>query len=769
MKKREYLTNKCIFLCCNKLRNIFLWSKEKIKIYENIIKKVENDRIISYPIDKNYIDFFYISYKLNNLIKTTKKNLKLNEDILDTKRLVEKCLNLYYLLLSNIKLKRAHFLKKKIIEYSEYNIRSLIDKKVIKMIDQKMLPYNIRIKKEESVENLFRQINEDCSVYLKKINKVKMRHLFIPGNKINMSEEWKNKYKYFLNKNMLKIPVSKHNYEFLLCSINDSEIRKEVLFLLNEPYKHLNLDKDIIKILKKRYDLSNMLGYENWIHYCMDEHTSEKNNYKDIKEFFDIIKKKINIDYNMINGDIELYMNKMNGNYNNEDKKIKKKKTGGNENEKKNENEKGDIFLSDNRNKYINNNNNNNNNKNNNNYYYYYYHNLYNNHTFHCEEKGDLRCDNSFYRCEKKKICLYDWYYYYNLMNKRIDEYQINKYFPQRYVLDNFIRILSEIYNFYYTRINNKELERKWKKDTIIYRIDIKGKQSNNLLLDSFLGYIYIIPYIDINFKDYFRISNINSLSNTYVICNGHVVINCNFMRTIPIEEKLFSISEIISLFHEFGHAYHLLLLSNKYKLYNLNNIPLDYAEFFSHMNEYLTNNYNIIYNLSNEKNDNSKINKNIFNSFKFDKLRLSHIYIQSIIDYNIHNINPYTFFKNNNNNNNIEHDKDLLYNFYYMIRNEFPYNIHSFNYNLNSTSFPYHFSSLYAGSVLSYLLAELRVRLFFLNQPEFSLQKNKTKSLYSFQKKFYDFISINLIEKNNYPSIIHYVLKNKNEFLQKM
>ncbi|SOV79647.1 DnaJ protein, putative [Plasmodium reichenowi] len=749
MKKTQRLSNKYIFLCCYKLRNMFLWNKEKVKIYDNIIRKVEDSSIISYPLNKNYIDFFYISYKLNNLIKRTKKNLELNDDVLNTKMLLEKCLNLYYLLLSNIKLNKAHFFKIRIIEYSEYNIRSLLNNKVLKIIDHNMLPYNIRIAKEESVENLFKQINEDTSLYLKKVNNVKMRHIYIPRNKINMSEEWKDKYIYFLNKKMLKIPVSKHNYEFLLCEINDSVIRKEVMCLLNEPYKCLNLNNDIIKILKKRYDLANILGYENWTDYCINEFTSEKNNYKYIKEFFEIIKKRIDIDYSTINRGIELYMNKMNGSYHNHDEK---------------------------KNKIIKKNNNNNNNE------HIYGNNIYGNNIY----SNDIYSNHStwdygecFYKSKEKKMFIYDWYYYYNLMTSKVDEYTINKYFPQSYVLDNFIRIISRIYNFYYTRVRNTELGNGWEENAIIYKIErierkerIWNKKENddiekksNDLSSWFLGYIYIIPYIDISFKDYFRIRNINSLSNTYLICKGHVIINYNFVRTVPIEEKLFSTSEITSLFHEFGHAYHLLLLSYKYKLYNFNNIPLDYAEFFSHINEHIGNNYNIIYNLSNEKKDNSKIEKHIFNSFKIDELRLSHIYTQSIIDYYIHNLNPYIFF-NKNNNYNINNDENILNNFYDLINSEFPYNINQFNYSLNSTSFPYHFSSLYAGSVFSYLLAEIRVRL-FLNQKQLSLKNNK--SLSSFQKNFYDIISINYMDKNNYPSIIHHVIKNKNEVLQKM
>ncbi|SPJ10472.1 DnaJ protein, putative [Plasmodium sp. DRC-Itaito] len=762
MNKTQHLTNRYIFLCCNKLRNMFLWSKEKIRIYDNIIRKVENSSIISYPLNKNSIDFFYISYKLNNLINTRKKNLKLNDDILNTNIFLEKCLNLYYLLLSNIKLKKAHFLKKRILEYSEYNLRSLLNNKVIKMIDQKMLPYNIRIKKEESVENLFTQIKEDTSLYLKKVNSVKIRHLYIPRDKINMNEQCKNKYKYSLNKKMLKIPISKHNYEFLLCEINDSMIRKDVMFLLNEPYKYLNLNKDIIKILKKRYDVANILGYENWAHYSMNEFTSEKNNYKDIKEFFDIIKKRISVDYDTINRDIELCMNKINGNYNN--------------------NNKNNVHNNDINNSNIYSNNIYNNNIYNNNIYNnkFYNNNFYNNNFYNNNVHNNLSTshyDDSFYKSkEKKKVFIHDWYYYYNIMINKIDEYIINKYFPQTYVLDNFIRIISHIYNFYYSRVRNTELECGWPENTKIYKIERKEriwkiKENNDIkkkstdLSDSFLGYIYIIPYINISFKDYFRIRNINSLSNTYLICNGHVVIDYNFLRTVPIEEKFFSTSEIISLFHEFGHAYHLLLLSNKYKLYNFYSIPLDYAEFFSHINEHISNNYNIIYNLSNEKKDNSKIDKNIFNSFKFDKLRLSHIYIQSIIDYNIHSINPYTFFIKNDNYK-IDTDENILNNFYDLIKCEFPYNINLLNYSLNSTSFPYHFSSIYAGSVFSYLLAEIRVRL-FLNQQQVSLKNNK--SLYSFQKKFYDIISLNYMDENNYPSIIRHVLNNKNEVFAKM
>ncbi|EAA20578.1 hypothetical protein [Plasmodium yoelii yoelii] len=264
---------------------------------------------------------------------------------------------------------------------------------------------------------------------------------------------------------------------------------------------------------------------------------------------------------------------------------------------------------------------------------------------------------------------------------------------------------------------------------------------------------------MDINFKDYFKIPSMNSLPNTCLISPGHVLIDYKFIRTVPIKNKLFSSSEILTLFHEFGHAYHLLLLSNNLSLSNLFNIPLDYAEFFSHINEHLANNYDIISILSNKTDNNLKISENLFKTIKFDCSRLSNIYSHSIIDYVIHDINPHLFFSNTINNfeKGKNKEEDNLCNFYEIIERYFPYKFSSF-YSIHSTSFPYHFSSCYSGAVLSYLFAEIRV---LLNIPTNQINLKKNNTLISFQKKFYD-ILLNNYRTEDYPSIIANLINSK-------
>lgn len=527
-----------------------------------------------------------------------------------------------------------------------------------------------------------------CAIFL--------RYLIIDKNEIKIDEKWKKNHEYTFNKNKLKIPISKYNYEYILNGVEESEIRKKVLELLNRPYKSLNLNSDVINILKKRYDLANKLGYKNWGHYSISQFTMEKNNYENIEKFLNIIKEKIEKDYDKI-----IY----------------------------------DILKISNFSKF--------NNKNN---------------------------KKNYWENNAHKLAIYDWHYYYNKIMNKSDEYLINTYFPQNIVLKNFMEIISRIYNFFYEEIQNVEIKKKWPKDSIIYKIEryqsnvkrgstLNNYENKNMSNNVFLGYIYIIPYMDINFNDYFKIPSMNSLPNTCLISPGHVLIDYKFIRTVPIKNKLFSSSEILTLFHEFGHAYHLLLLSNNLSLSNLFNIPLDYAEFFSHINEHLANNYDIIRILSNKIDNNLKISENLFKTIKFDCSRLSNIYSHSIIDYVVHGINPHLFFSStiNNSENGKDKEEDNLCNFYEMIEKYFPYKFCSF-YSIHSTSFPYHFSSYYSGAVLSYLFAEARV---LLNNSTNKINLKKNNTLVSFQKQFYD-IMLNNFRTENYPSIINNLINSK-------
>ncbi|CRG99609.1 DnaJ protein, putative [Plasmodium relictum] len=685
MKTKIDFINKWAFIVFSKIPAIFCVQKKK-KLHQDILENVKKLKIINHPLDKNSIDFYFISNEINKFLNVANK-------IIDEKKkknlIIENCFNLYYLLIISAKLKPS-ILKKYILEYIEENISVILKKNKIENTDSKTIPYTIHIRREKSLCNLINELNVYCSNYLKKINNIKTRYLMIDKNEINIDEEWKKKHEYIFNKNKLKIPISKHNYEFILYGINESSIRKKIFHLLNSPYENKDLNKDVINILKKRYEIAIKCGYSNWSHYSVSYFTSEKKNYNNLNEFFNLIKTKIDKDYDKINFNMMKLFN------------LKKKNN----------------------------------------------------------------CMNNSYG-NNNKLDLYDWYYYYNKMFNKSDEYFINTFFPQNYVLNNFIEIMSKIYKFSYERIKNEEVLKKWPNNSIIYKIErgkkkkIKQslsheKRENKDLNDyELLGYIYIIPYMSIRLRDYFKIPLMNSLSNTYLICNGHVLIDYQFMQTVPLEKKLFSSSEILTLFHEFGHAYHLLLLSNKYSLHNFYNIPLDYAEFFSHINEHLVNNYNIIYNLSNKEINNSKINENLYRSMKFDSSRLFNIYLQSIIDYKIHDINPFTFFSNNNKN-----DEYALNDFYKIIEEYLPYKLSSL-YSIHSTSFPYHFSCYYAGSVLCYLLAEIRVIL-NISADDLSLKKNN--SLITFQKKFYNILSKDF-RGDDYPSIIKYTLSNKNLF----
>jgi peptidyl-dipeptidase Dcp len=72
---------------------------------------------------------------------------------------------------------------------------------------------------------------------------------------------------------------------------------------------------------------------------------------------------------------------------------------------------------------------------------------------------------------------------------------------------------------------------------------------------------------------------------------NGQVlplVINCtNFSKPAPGEPALLSLDDAITTFHEFGHALHGLLTRTRYPIVAGTNVPRDFVEFPSQINEH--------------------------------------------------------------------------------------------------------------------------------------------------------------------------------------
>ncbi|CAA9987688.1 DnaJ protein, putative [Plasmodium knowlesi strain H] len=729
---KRFIINKCIFLLFSKISPMFCGA-EKRKLQDEIVEHVKSSKLINYPVDKTCINLFHISKEIDKLINARSVFLSRNDQN-GSHSSLQNCLNLYYFLITCAKLKKITFFHRKVLEYVEDRIATSLQIAGVDRAHEKYIPYSIHIKNEKSVSHLVAELHTDCAAYLKKINSVKIRYLTIDRNQINIDEEWKQKHQCAFNKKKLKIPISKHNYEFILNAVTEPALRQKVLTLLNSPYeKKRSLNKEVIKILKKRYDVATKLGYRNWVDYSMSHFTSEKGKYEKLRDFFNVIKRKVDRDYDRVS----VHMGKL----------LSSSGVGGNQ--------PGDRYGAH-------------------------------------DDRRELRRDRL--SPIRDKPSMQEWSYYYNKSMNKSDEYFVNTFFPHGYVWKNFMEIVSRIYNFSYEEVQEKNVTKKWPKGSLVYKIERRGSvnhasaansQANGKLVrspvgqnprrevvspgDTLLGYMYIVPYMEIKIRDYFRVPSMNCLSNTCLIFTGHVVLDYKFIGTLPIEKKLFSCSEILTLFHEFGHAYHLLLLSRKYGLYQFSNMPLDYAEFFSHMNEHLVNNFSVLQALSNKADNNSKINEDIFKSIKFDSSRLANIYTHAVIDYEIHNLNPHDFFTRHlDNPGEVPYDHSYdhacgdnsLVPFYNLLENYLPYKIGS-SYSIHSTSFPYHFSCYYAGSVLSYLLAEMRV---LMNMSTGDLSMKRNSSLVSFQKKFYGIVAQDFVGSSGWSgsSVIDRVLANR-------
>ncbi len=61
----------------------------------------------------------------------------------------------------------------------------------------------------------------------------------------------------------------------------------------------------------------------------------------------------------------------------------------------------------------------------------------------------------------------------------------------------------------------------------------------------------------------------------------------CNFTKPAPGEPALISHDDVITMFHEFGHALHGMFSNVKYPLLAGTNTPRDFVEFPSQFNEH--------------------------------------------------------------------------------------------------------------------------------------------------------------------------------------
>lgn len=172
----------------------------------------------------------------------------------------------------------------------------------------------------------------------------------------------------------------------------------------------------------------------------------------------------------------------------------------------------------------------------------------------------------------------------------KINGYEQRQYFPLRTVLKGLFEIVENLYAVKFIKNNNCSL---WDNDIEVYTLYENDKEIGSLFLDLYKkeikeqgAYMFSVVSHDINEKNKQRDLPISSIL-------------LNIIKSEK-EETTLNFNEIISLFHEMGHAlHHLLTKVEKSYFSGVNGVTIDSVEFPSQFFENLCFDYDILRKIS--------------------------------------------------------------------------------------------------------------------------------------------------------------------------
>ena len=180
------------------------------------------------------------------------------------------------------------------------------------------------------------------------------------------------------------------------------------------------------------------------------------------------------------------------------------------------------------------------------------------------------------------QVELCDWRYYANQLKKEkynVDAEQLRVYFPMQRVLDGMFAIYQRIFCLKFQRVEAPYY--KWVDDLQLWAVS-----------DSRTGEPIGLFYLDLfpregkyhHFAEFGLIDGKRLDDGTYQrpVCS----LVCNFPPPSPDKPSLLSHSDVETIFHEFGHAMHVILTRANYGRFAGTAVPGDFVEAPSQMLE---------------------------------------------------------------------------------------------------------------------------------------------------------------------------------------
>lgn len=177
------------------------------------------------------------------------------------------------------------------------------------------------------------------------------------------------------------------------------------------------------------------------------------------------------------------------------------------------------------------------------------------------------------------KVEPWDWNFYAEQVRKAkfdLDESEIKPYFEITTVLEKGVFFAAE--KFYGLTFKKRTDLPVYHPDVVTYEVfDHDGKS-------------IAIYYLDFYTRDSKNggawMSNF--VEQSYLLGTKSVIVNCyNYQKPAPGKPSLISYDDVSTIFHEFGHSIHGMFASQKYPSLSGTNVPRDFVEFPSQINEH--------------------------------------------------------------------------------------------------------------------------------------------------------------------------------------
>lgn len=213
------------------------------------------------------------------------------------------------------------------------------------------------------------------------------------------------------------------------------------------------------------------------------------------------------------------------------------------------------------------------------------------------------------YQLMSKQVDFHDRAYVIEKMRQNlldVNHEAIRKYFPVKKVVNSLLDIIKELYSIEF--IENKDAK-KWHPDVIVYDLYDKEGKTGSLYMDLYKrahkssgAWMHPVISRHVN-KEGTR------LPLAYIVCNAPKDIG---------QEPTFEFDEIVTLFHEMGHALHHLLTKVDDEYYSgLSNVQHDAVELPSQFMENFCWDYSVLKKLSEHIETQEKLPEDEFEKMK--------------------------------------------------------------------------------------------------------------------------------------------------------